>query len=140
MRPARLKHWSTAAADGRNRSTPDQKRAFFTLCAGSIVCEINSFDARNAIVVFLSCDGRRHQSVFDADGCLTYTATQRESGYGEADLSVPLEVAAAGPDVQWELWTIGAAARGREGTPETDCSQTGTRPLSSHSWDSGRST
>ena len=77
------------------------------LCAGSIVDEINSFDARNAIVVFLSSDGKRHQSIFDADGSLTYTVTQREVGYGEADLSVPLEMAAIGPDVPWELWTIG---------------------------------
>ena len=93
--------------DQTQQEHTEQKRAFFMLCAGSIVDEINSFDARNAIVVFLSSDGKRHQSIFDADGSLTYTVTQREVGYGEADLSVPLEMAAIGPDVPWELWTIG---------------------------------
>lgn len=95
-----------------HRSTPDQKRAFFGLCAASIVERINSFDATNARVTFISSDGKVHRSSFDENGRLEYTVEQRTVGYGEADLSVPLEMAAAGPGVHWELWTIGAAKPG----------------------------
>lgn len=100
------------------------------LCADSIVDEINSFDAKNAVIVFLSCDGKRHQSIFDADGSLTYTVTQRDLGYGEADLSVPLEMAAAGPDVLWELWTIGTA------DPRVPIQKNLTKFLDTLDWDS----
>lgn len=105
------------------------------MCAASIVDTVNSFDARNARVTFLSCDGKVHRSSFDENGRLEYAVEQRTVGYGEADLSVPLEMAAAGPDVHWELWTIGARPPAKAASAPTDPPQTGTRPLWLPSWD-----
>jgi hypothetical protein len=87
-------------------ATPALKRHFFTVCANALRDRICRLPVRNVVVTFLSCTGEVHTARFDGDGKLHYELTTRDSGYGEADLEIPLYMRQIAPEARWEYQTI----------------------------------
>ena len=53
-------------------------------------------------MTFLSCDGGVHTAAYDAGGAMAYSYSERKSGYGEADIEIPLYMRLLAPSGQWE--------------------------------------
>lgn len=83
-------------------ATPALKRHFFGLCAGTLRDRLCRLPVRNAVMTFLSCDGGVHTAAYDAAGAMAYSYSERKSGYGEADIEIPLYMRLLAPSGQWE--------------------------------------
>lgn len=85
---------------------PTLKRHFFQLCADDLRDRICRLPVSNVVVTFLSCDGKVHTTRFSDEGVMQYEVTERMSGYGEADLEIPLYMNRLAPGAKWQYSTI----------------------------------
>jgi hypothetical protein len=87
-------------------ATSALKRHFFALCGNALRDRICRLPVKNIVITFLASTGEVHTARFDAEGTLAYELTTRESGYGEADLEIPMYMRRIAPHKRWELQTI----------------------------------
>lgn len=87
-------------------ATPALKRHFFGVCADTLRDRLCRLPVKNVVFTFLSCDGKVHTATFGPGGEFRYDQTQRRSGYGEADIEIPLYMRKLAPHAQWEYQTI----------------------------------
>lgn len=87
-------------------ATPALKRHFFRLCADVLRDRLCRLPVCNVVATFLSCDGKVHTARFDSAGALSYDCCERSSGYGEADIEIPLYMRRLAPTGRWEYHTI----------------------------------
>lgn len=83
-------------------ATPALKQHFFTLCADALRDRICGLPVSNVTITLLANDGSVHTAAFDSAGELSYSLEQRVSGYGEADIEIPLYMQKLSPDGRWE--------------------------------------
>lgn len=87
-------------------ATPALKRHFFGLCSNALRDRVCRLPVKNLVVTLLTSTGEVHSATFNAAGTLAYEQSMRESGYGEADLEIPLYMRKLAPDERWQYNTI----------------------------------